>query len=261
MTTQTLVIEKIWSYPPESCVFFLEKCGIYMQIRNRSGHTLRLEKVECHFETEDGVEPYIPSRIHFETLEHGHLSGAIRVDFEADLALKAHTNYYRIVIYYHDGDRKVLEYSPQKFLVFYPLGPGEQHFFISHKDDEDTNVGRHLAGFLKKLGFIGYLSEDDHRPGMDLWQEKIPVAVASSIGVIILWTSNAAKNPAKIYREIEMAKSNGKRLIMAPEQGVGIPDVFPIEIEYFRLENPITTSQLKKLACSIEETYRRGGYS
>ncbi len=222
---------------------------------------MRIEKVECRFQSESGLDAYIASQTHFENLEQGYLSNPIPIEFEADLALRAYTNYYHILIYYDDGNKRVFDYDPQRFLVFYPLGHAHQQFFISHKDPQDTNIGRQLAGFLNKLGFIGYLSEDDHRPGLDLWKEKIPAAVAASIGVVILWTSNAAKDPAKILRELEMAKSNKKPLIMAPEKGVSTPKKFPKKIEYFRFKHPLTDGELKRLALSIHATYRRGGYS
>jgi hypothetical protein len=210
---------------------------------------------------EGGVEAYTPSKTHFETLLEGHLSDPIAVEFEADLALKAYTNYYRIVIYYNDGVQKSLEHNPQKFLVFYPLGHGEQQFFISHKDPEDTSIAQQLAGFLKKLGLTGYLAEDDHSPGIHLWDEKIPAAISASIGVIILWTPNAVKNPANIKHEIQIAKSKRKRLIMALKRGSRSPKSFPKRIEYFSYDRRLVAKQLKSLAVFIYSNYRRGVYS
>lgn len=261
MNAEDLEVEKVRSYP-EWSAFFLEKCAIYIQIRNKSDRSIQIEKVECKFQCEDSIEPYVPNITPYMTLQPGHLSRPIRVEFEADLALRTGTNNYRIIIQYRDDILKIFEHDPRKFLIFSSLSPGEENFFISHKDPEDTDIGRQLAHFLKKLGFAGYLSEDDYRPGVDLWMEKIPVAIESSIGVIILWTSRAAKNPDNIYREINIAKSMGKRLIMAREEWITAPDIFPKEIEYYRFkENPISMADLKKLACTIEDTYRRGGYS
>ena len=262
MADTNIIVEKVWPYPLENYIPFLAKCSLYVQVRNKSGHPVRIEKVECHFEMEKGVEAYVPSRTYYETLQHGHLSNPIAVEIEADLALKAHTNFYRIVISYYDGKKKTFEYDPQRFLVFCPLGQEVKQFFISHKDRQDTERAQCLAGFLSKLGFIGYISEDDHRPGMDLWSEKIPQAISGSIGVIILWTSRAAKNPKNIYREITIAKSKRKRLILAREKGVRIPRAFPKKkFEYHPFERPLSITQLKKLACHIYETDRHGGYS
>ena len=232
-----------------------------MQARNNTGRTIRIEKVECHFQVEDGMQAPIFSGTCGENIENNNLSRIISVWCDADLTLKAYTNKYRIVIFYHDGKKKTFEYEPQKYLIFSPLGPEERHFFISHKDPEDKERARHLASFLRKLGFVGYISEDDHRPGMDLWPEKIPQAVSDSIGVIILWTSHAAKNPKNIYREITLAKSKRRQLILAKEKGVRGPRAFPKKKEYHTFERPLSITQLKKLACYIYETYRHGGYS
>ncbi len=261
MNDQHLIVEKVWSHPPQAYVHFLQKCCLYVQVRNKSRRPLQIEGVECHFELDDIGDIYVPSQKHFEHLQPGQLSTPITVEFEADLAIKAYTNYYHIVIFYDDGAKKTVDYNPQKFFVFHPLGRPEQSFFISHKDPQDTDIGRQLAQFLNKLGLDGYLSEDDNRPGMDLWKEKIPAALSTSIGVVFLWTSNAAKDPANIYRELEMAKSKGKRLIMAPEAGVPVPETFPQGIEYFRFRDPLARTELKRLALSIHRTYRHGGYS
>src|SRR6266581_5160272 len=254
MNDQSLIVENVWSHPRETNVHFLQKCCLYVQVRNKLGRSVRIEGIECRFESEDGVKPYIPSQRHIEDLQHGYLSDPIAIEFEADLALKAYTNYYHIIISYDDGNKRTLDYDPKKFFVFYPLGHARRQFFISHKDPQDTNIGRQLAGFLSKLGFIGYLSEDDHRPGIDLWKEKIPAAISASIGVVILWTSNAAKDPSKILRELEMAKLNGKPLILAPQRGIRVPKKFPRRIEYFRFKDPLSDVELKGLALSIHTT-------
>ncbi len=262
MITDALIVERVWSYPPVLPAFFLEKCAIYLQIRNKSGKAVQIEKVECRFETDDGVEPYIPAITPLLTLEHEHLSPPIRVEFDAHLSFKANTNCYRIIINYRNDETKTFEHDPRKFLIFNPQGPCEKHFFISHKDPEDFNIASKLVHFLKKVGFSGYLSENDHGPGIDIWAEKIPSAIQSSVGVIILWTSRAARDPLYIKREIKIAKSYKKPLILAREQRVRIPKIFPKKkIEYYQLQNPISSSQLIHLVCSIENTNRRGGYS
>jgi hypothetical protein len=262
MAESELIVERVWTSSKELDVSFLERFCIYVQIRNKSGRILRIEKIECHFQIEEGVKPYVPSKSCGENLSDGHLSSPISVWFDADLAFKAYTNQYRIVISYNDGKKKTLEHDPQKFLVFNPLGPGEPKFFISHKDPEDTERARRLAGFLKKLGFAAYVSEDDHRPGMDLWGKKIPEAISDSIGIIILWTARAAKSPANIYREIALAKSKKKRLILSKEKKLRPPRAFPKKkTEYYPFNRPFDFTQIKELAYHIHETYRRGGYS
>ena len=263
MTAGALIIERVWS-SPESSAFFLERCEIYIQIRNRSGVPIIIEKIECPFHVDPGVEPYTPFITPHLTLDHDRLSRPQRVVFDANLAIEANTNYYGIVIHYRDKSNEVRTFShnPQKYIIFTPLGPCESHFFISHKDPQDTSIGKQLAHFLRKVGFNGYLSEDDHRPGIDLWKDKIPLAIQDSVGVIILWTTKASREPEKIYREIKIAKSFKRPLILAREHGVRVPDIFPKKkIEYYKLEKPISASQLIKLSCSIEDIYSHGGYS
>ncbi len=260
MNDENIIIEKVWS-DPERSAHFSEKCCIYVQIKNKAQHPIQIEKVECLFQYDNEDERYIPCITPFLTLEPGHYSHPLRIEFEVDLALRAYSNFYQIVVHYRDDDLKAIVHDPHKYIVFNRIEHDGKMFFISHKDDEDSQVSRRLAEFLKKLGFIGYMSEDDHRPGMDLWGEKIPEAIKSSVGVIILWTSNAAARPSKIKREIKIAKSSKKRLIMMREKGVRIPKIFPKKIEWYEFEGPISIAELKKLARSIEDTYRRGGYS
>ncbi len=253
MITEELVVEAVWS-SPETSALFLGLCEIYVQIRNKSNHPIQIQKIECHFQCEEDVEPCTPDYTPHLTLKPGEISSPIPITFNADLVLKMYTNSYVIIIQYRNDDIKILKHDPRKFIIFKPRGPHEKLFFISHKDHEDTEISRWLAQFLQKLGFIGYMSEDDRRPGINLWKEKISNAIKTSVAVIILWTSRAAKNPDNIYREIEIANSFGKRLILSPEQGVTVPDNFSKDIEYYQFEKPISKSELKKLACSIEET-------
>lgn len=265
MNNTDIVVEAVWSSPQVN-VFFLELCEIYVQIRNKLDRSIQIQKVECHFQCEDNVEPYIPRITPYLSLKSGQLShpAEIRLKFEADLALKDGTNGYRIVITYLDtldSSIRVFEHNPHKYFILSPAGPNEKLFFISHKDPEDTETCRSLSHFLGKLGFIGYLSEDDRRPGMDLWKEKIPTAIESSIAVVILWTSKATLNPDNIYREIALAKSFNKRLIMIRENDVSVPSDFPEDIEYFPVQKPISTTEIKNFACRIEDSYSRGVYS
>jgi len=257
MSHDELIVEKVWTHPDPSTarsICFLERFDIYIQIRNNTSRPLQVEKIECLFELDDEMDKYLPSTMPFLTLGPKQRNRMIRIVCEADLSLKAHTNFFRVRIHYTSDSKKIIEYDPHKFLVFVPLGEEDKQFFISHKDKEDTDISRLLAKLLRKLGYKGYLAEDDKRPGMNLWKEKIPSEIKCSAGFIILWTKNATKNPKNIYRELEIAKKMNKHLILAREDGVDIPKDFPKEIEYFNLESPILAHQLKELVYSIEET-------
>jgi len=217
-----------------------------------------LERVECIFRSEEELEPYIPTTEWLLNLEPDELSPPLFMDFAFDLALKAGTNRYLIKIYHSSG--KVLEYDPRKYIVINPVCPPKKGFFISHKDPTDTDISRRLAGFLSKLGLVGYLAEDDKRLGLDLWGGKIIPAIKESIGTIILFTSSAENGPGRIVREIEISKENDKPLILVLEPSVREPPNFPIGIEYHRLETPLNSNAVKKIAGWVYEMYRRGKY-
>lgn len=263
MCNENIIVESVWS-SPEVSAFFLERCEIYLQIRNKSKHPIQIDKVECRFKKyEPDVDPYTPQITPMLVLDPGKSSSPIRIIFHVDLSLLDSTNGYYFLIHYHDyaNNTTTFEHDPNKYLIFNSIESSSKTFFISHKDPEDTKIARQLAHFLKKTGFIGYLSEDNKHPGVNLWKEKIPNTIMSCVGLIILWTTESIKAPENICQEIKLAKSYAKPLIMAREKGVTIPEIFPKQIEYHEFSTPLTASELKNLACIIEDTYRSGGYS
>ena len=60
-----------------------------------------------------------------------------------------------------------------KYIIINPKHSPEKHFFLSHKDPENTFIASRLDHYLKKIGFIGYVAENDPKPGLDIWTEKI----------------------------------------------------------------------------------------
>ena len=254
----SIIIEDVGSIPPTT-TFFLMPCTIYVRIRNKTSQPVLVEKVECQLQVDDGFEPFTPFVTPFVRLEPEYLSLPIPIEFIADVSLKDYSNFYKLAVTYNNSERKTLTHDPRKYITFHPQGSGGKQFFISHRDPEDSGLARRLANFLGKLGFKGYISEDDHRPGLNLWEQKIPMAIASSMGIVILWTAKAAQQPENIIREIEIAKKGGKPLFMAPEEDVEIPSVFPKEVEYYRFTKPISPTELKNLALSIDATYKTRG--
>jgi len=261
MVNADLVIETVRSHP-DPYAYFLEPCQVWIQIRNRAGHSMRIEKIELLFVADETAGKFVPFITPSLMIEDKHLSNPIRIEFPADLSFRSGTNVYRIKVHYRTDSSKVLDLPSGRFIIFTSLGDGNKQFFISHKDPHDTSNARLLALFLKKVGFTGYIAEDDQRPGVDFWNEKIPKAIKASLGAVILWTKKAAKDPENIKREIKIAKSLRKRLVMAAERGIRIPRIFPKKkIEYYDLKNPASPDELKRLGCSIWDTYQRGGYS
>ena len=259
MDAEVLQVE-IVTTTPASDAFFMQEGTVYVRIRNRAKKRIRIERVECHFQVDGGFEPYVPYAEPRATLDDGHLSEPINISFVVDLALRSYTNSYKLVIFYDDGILRALEFDPRKHFIFYPVMSDGSSFFISHKDPEDSDWSRVLANFLQKLGFSGYVAEDDSSPGLSLWGEKIPRAIEKSVGMIILWTRNATLKKDSIIRELDISKPMGKKLILAQEPGLRVPRNFPKDIEYFQFKGAISSAELKRLACSMEKTYRQGGY-
>lgn len=255
-----LVVERIWAHPAELSISFLHRCCIYLQLRNKLDRSVRIKRVECHFSIDRGMEPYVPVAAHLQTLAPGQLSDRISIEFEVDLALSAYTNAYRLTVEYEDGTIKRIEHDPRKYLVFTPLGPGDQLLFISHKDPEDTRLGGHLVHFLKKIGFTGYMSEVERRPGSDLWGDKIPRAIKDSLAIIFLWTRHAADKPDNLFRELEIANGARKPVIVAIEPDIPLPAAFSKDREYYRFNRSVNMRELKDFVLFFDRSYRQGDY-
>lgn len=255
-----IVVERIWVHPTDLSIPFLSRCFVYIQLRNRLDRPARIEKVECHFTMDQGMGSYIPVVGLSQTLDRGQLSDPIPINVDADLSFTAYTNAYRLAIEYDDGAKKRMELDPRKYVVFTPLGPCDQLLFISHRDPEDTKLGRHLVNFLKKIGFNGYLSEDDRRPGSDLWGDKIPKAINDSLAVIFLWTRQAAGKPDNLLRELDLANAAKKPVLAAIEPDITLPPAFSREREYYRFNRAVNIRELKDFVRYIDRAYRQGDY-
>ena len=258
MPGSELEIVSVWSIP-QSNAYFTQRGQIYVQVRNSSTHDIELERVECVFKNDEDLEPYIPTAEWVLNLEADELSPPLFIDFQFDLALKADTNRYLIKIYHSSG--KVLEHDPRQYIVIFPICPPKKEFFISHKDPADTAISKRLAGFLFKLGLVGYVAEDDIMLGIDLWEEKIIPAIKRSIGTIILFTASAESDPDRIVREIKLSKENDKPLILVLEPGVGELANPPKGIEHYRLKTPINSNAVKEIAGWVYDMYRKGKYN
>lgn len=253
-----IVIETIWSNPKQD-VHFLDWCSVSLQLRNTSETTVRIEEVECLFDTEDG-NTFSPHSTKPQELKPKQRSPEpISIEFEASLSLIAGTNSYKIRVHYrHNHNSRILEHDPFKYFILYPRGVNDKFFFISHRDPEDSDLARRLIGYLRKLGYDGYIAEDDPNPGIELWDEKIPPKVKSCFAIIVLWTSSALKEPANLIREIDLGQSLGKRIVILKEDGIALPDSFSKTREHFTVTNPIPTSSLIGLVKSLERMDANG---
>lgn len=254
-----IIIENIWSNPKENA-HFLDWYTISIQVRNISDKAVRIEKVECRFiaETEDVFAPYTTKPVE---LEPRNLSSPISIEFEASLLLKNYTNVYNIRVHYKQlNESQTIDCDPRKYIILHPRGASDKFFFISHKDPEDSDISRILRGFLKKLGYEGYIAEDDHNPGVELWDEKIPQKIEACLGIIVLWTSTAKKMPDGIIREIALAKAHKKRIIFLKEEGLELPEQISDTTEYLTVRYPIPTASLIDLVLSLERMDTKGRF-
>ncbi len=157
-------------------IMFLEEGFIFAEFRNNSDNAIEIIKVRAQFETEPRLDPYETSVSPKITLMAHNRSQTIRIPFVADLSLVSTTNSYSLIVSYRKiGSQQLLTrtYSPFGSLVIHPIPRQEgKHFFVSHKDPENTVLARRVDHYLKKIGFHGYLAEDNRLPGVDLWQKN-----------------------------------------------------------------------------------------
>jgi hypothetical protein len=238
----------------DNCAFYLDSCQINVRFRNRTSETLAINRIECSFECDEGMEPFkVVLSEATVTLQPGYQCRPIRVIFQVDLTLKPDSNFYRLrIFYFKSGEGKILDHDPKKYIRFDRLGTGEKRFFISHKDPEDSEACHKLSRFLDKLGYVGYLSEKDLKTGLDLWKVKIPNAIKNSHCLIVFWTSQAALAPGRVYEEISLAKLYHKKIILARENGLTLPEGISVEQEWYHNHELTQDSALKEFAVSIE---------
>lgn len=246
-----LSLVNCWSNPSLH-ITYLDEGSIYAEFKNNSDDTIEVDRVICQFQTEEGLKPYqcfVNPRI---SIKPRNIS-KIQIPFAADLSLTAGTNSYSLVVEYrYAGYSDMITLNPpSKYLIIQPVRPPEKHFFVSHKDPEDTQLASKLDHYLMKIGFKGYLAEKERRPGLDIWQEKIMPAIDECVALIVLWTSNAKVKPTNILKEFDYAKDCAKKPILLVEQGVDLPDPFPQDIEFVRTPGKITEVDLIDLVKSI----------
>ncbi len=241
---------------------YLDRGLIFVELRNNEDDLLDVRGVTCGFQTERGLPPYqVTIPVQQEIAPHGLSPAPLQVPFTASLSLTQYTNTYEIKVdYLLSGVRQTQTLAPGGYLMIEPVRPPEKHFFVSHKDPEETGTGQRLDYFLQKIGFGGFLAEDHKRPGLDIWNDKIVPAIDACVAMIVLWTADAVRDPTNILRELDCARRAGRKTILVVENGSPLPSGFPSDIEYQRTPATIDDAALIELVESIHETYRLGGY-
>lgn len=249
---------------PRSYVTYLEDGDIVLELKNISNELIEIEKISCSFEADEGLSPPESAISAMMSIKSNNIS-RIRIEFKTDLRLRGATNFAKVKVIYRKGKAakiQSIEFTNPytQCIIINPIHPAEKHFFISHKDPENTGLATKLDLHLIKIGFRGYVAENDKRPGTDIWKEKIFSSVDDCVALIVLWTSEAASDPTTIFREVHYAKQRQKRIILLAEHGLEIPEVFQGDKEYMQIRGKITIEELVNFVESIEKTYRSGGF-
>lgn len=261
---QELSLQGCWM-EPHSNITYLEKGHVLVEFKNNSNHVIEIVKVQCYFKAEIGLVPTTSTVSPMISIKPRNLSSLIKIPFVVGLFLTRGTNYATIEVTYRQVDTNKpvtvkFENPDTRYLVISPVHSPEKHFFISHKDPEQTTLATKLDQDLIKIGFMGYVAENDKRPGLDIWYEKIIPKIDDCVALIVLWTSDAKKDSKQILREVRHAKMKKKKIITLVEKGVSLHSLFKGTKEYVRTPGKIREPDLIDLIVHIEKTYRAGGY-
>jgi len=249
---------------PHSYITYLEEGDITLEFKNVSDESIEIDKIACSFETDIGLSPTESILSPMISIKPNNIS-RVRVTFLIDLKMKLGTNFAKIDVTYRNAKSQksttVTFTNPYtRCIIINPIHPPEKHFFISYKGSNDRQLATKLDRHLTKIGFKGYVAENDNRPGIDIWQEKIFPAIDDCVALIVLWTSDSLTDPSTIFREVTYAKEKQKRVILLAEHGLKIPEIFLGDKEYVQIQSKITDDDLIDLVENIEKTYKGGGF-
>lgn len=251
---------------PHSNITYLEKAELRVEFQNNSKHAIEIVKISCRFEAENDLSPRVFSKEPMISIKPGNISPLIKIPFTVDLSLREATNYSLLEITYRyaksvDLIKTTFGYPDTRYLIIRSVHSPEKHFFISHKDPVQTQLGTRLDYHLIKIGFRGYLAENDKSPGLDIWNDKIIPNIDVCVALVVLWTDESSKDPKRILREVKRAKRQKKKIIVLAEKGVKMHKLFKGTKEYYRVvDNTIREIDLIELVEHIEKLYRSGAF-
>lgn len=236
---------------------------VHTEFQNNTGDAIEITQAACSFQTEIGHPKYTAPSSRPCTIPSGGI-GKIKIPFQVDLTMTADTNHPSIEVEYAvDGSTKATTFNMPIgcHAVIQRIPYRGQYFFISHKDPENTIEAKSLDYYLEKIGFKGYLAEEDRQPGRDLWHEKILPAIEKCAGLIAIWTEKTAQQPEAMLREIKYAQEKNKRIIPLVEKDLDIPDILKGQNEYANAKDTISEPDLVKLVEEIHQMYMSGIFS
>jgi len=256
-----LSLEGWWSFP-ELYISYLEKGVIHAEFKNKSDSVIEIKKISCQFKS-NSLEPYSPSINTSVSIQPNNLE-RIQIPFIGDLSLPEGTITYAIIVSYKkEGSSKsiTIKYdTPTRSIIVKPVRQTSKYFFISHKDPEDSKLATKLDFYLRKLGFDGYVAENDKRPGLDFWDDKIFPAIDYCLALIVIWTLNATKDHKNIFLEVKYAKKKDKIIISLTEKDVSIPRLFVNSKERTQISLDTIDIDLIKFVTAVEANYNKSRY-
>lgn len=263
-TTLELIVSGCW-IEPHSNITYLEKSEFKVELQNNSNKEIEIIKLSCQFQTENSVQPKIFSLEPMISVKPQNLK-FFRIPFIVDLSLRPGTNYAILeIVYRYKGEIDLVSvsfsYPETRYIMINSKHSPEKHFFISHKDPQQEEIATRLDQNLIKIGYRGYIAENDKKPGIDLWKEKILPKIDTCVALVVLWTKEAASNPEQILREVRRAKSKKKKIVVLAENDVYIHDIFKGTKEYTSVDSKINELDLIQLVERIENTHQSGGYT
>lgn len=168
---EELSLEGFW-IRPHSYVTYLDELFVVVEFKNNSDQIIEIETITCSFETEKSLLAYSSSTSPMISIQSGHRSSLVKIPFIVDLKLKEYTNNPTLDVVYRTAKSltKTVKFgNPHtRCIIINPMHPPEKHFFLSHKDPKGTSIAIELDRHLMKIGFRGYVSENDPRPGLDI---------------------------------------------------------------------------------------------
>ena len=245
-----LILERLKITP--QLYVYMSRILIYAEFRNDSDDEIIINSVVCSFQTEKDLPRHEIKSSRPISVPPGSRE-SLTLQLDTDLELRPSTNSSTVEVEYASGrleSETATFNTPVAYLDIQRIPLDDAHFFISHKIPEDNKLAERLDYYLQKIGFTGYTAEGNPLLGHDLWNEKIYPEIDSCVGLIVLWTAEAERNPESICKEIEHAKEKGKRTILLREENTCIPDGLQ-DIEHHSTNGKTGELDLVKLVRNI----------
>ena len=250
----------LWIVPP-SPVLYLEDRLVHVELQNNSGREIHVEMITCSFQTEKDLEKHKITDDHPICLLPKHRK-SISMPLNIGLEMGPSTNSPILeVTYTVNCSRRTKKFDyPVHSLMISPIPLREKYFFISHKIPKDTGLAKRLEYYLQKIGFGGYVAEENPKLGYPLWDEKIYPAIDKCTGLIVLWTVDARKSSEFLIKEMVYAK-NCDKTAMHIIEGKSPPSAIAGQPEEYQMTcRHVTESDLVKLVRRIHTMYEQGDF-